>query len=333
MTSPSPSDRRSASVPESSVERAGPDDDAVGRRVARDRDARRYVLYFGGLIAFYGVVLAIGRPTWGGGAEELSKVVVGLMFAPTVGAALACIFGPGIIRFGGWSWWLLAAFVPPAVILAVSAAAAGLGADVHLHGSNLAPVLVMLVPASVIHSLTAIGEEVGWRGFLWILFRRRMSFLVASAVMAVIWWAYHAPLVFAGMYGSVSGLPAFAVAIVGVVLFVGVLTERSRSMWPSVLTHGSWNAFVATRFAATAGVENEALTGNDALLGEFGWLAAATMLAIGVAVAWWHVRTPAPDEVATGAPTGYDAPVLARWFRRAPAGEVGPVGGDATAIV
>jgi hypothetical protein len=33
-----------------------------------------------------------------------------------------------------------------------------------------------------------------------------------------------------------------------------------------------------------------AFSGSDALLGEFGWLAAITMLVLGLATAWWHTR-------------------------------------------
>jgi hypothetical protein len=52
--------------------------------------------------------------------------------------------------------------------------------------------------------------------------------------MFVIWWIYHAVLIFAGWYGFMGGIPAFTVGLLGSVLFVGVLTERSRSIWPRV---------------------------------------------------------------------------------------------------
>jgi len=37
-------------------------------------------------------------------------------------------------------------------------------------------------------------------------------------------------LIFAGWYGFMGGIPAFTVGLLGFVLFVGVLTERSRSV-------------------------------------------------------------------------------------------------------
>jgi hypothetical protein len=59
---------------------------------------------------------------------------------------------------------------------------------------------------------------------------RRLTFVVSSVIIVAVWWIYHAVLTFAGWYGFNGGIPAFSVALVGFVLFVGVLTERSRSV-------------------------------------------------------------------------------------------------------
>ncbi len=40
-------------------------------------------------------------------------------------------------------------------------------------------------------------------------------------------------------------------SIGGIVLFVGVLTDRSRAIWPSVLAHGAWNGIVAKAYYAS----------------------------------------------------------------------------------
>lgn len=290
---------------------------AVPRRIDPAHDRRRLILFFGGLIVFYLGAILLVRPEWGGGEDELKKVAFALMFAPTVGAVLASIFGPGVIRFGMPSWWLLASFVPALVIAVVTLIAAGLGA-VEVHAGPLATSLAMIVPAGILASTSAVGEEIGWRGFLWPLLRRRSSFVLSSVVMLVVWWLYHAPLTIAGLYGFMGGLPAFTVAITGFVLFVGVLTERSRSVWPSMLAHGAWNALVATSFAWDGSDAKQGFTGSDYLLGEFGWLAAATMLVIGLGLAWWHLRTPTKDGLSPSAPMGYGGAVQSLWFRRAP---------------
>ena len=105
------------------------------------------------------------------------------------------------------------------------------------------------------------------------------------------------PLILVGWYGTKAGIPAFTVAIAGFTLFVGVLTDRSKSMWPSVLAHGAWNALIATGFAVTtlAGAKLPAFAGSTTWVGEFGWLAAAGSLALGVAATIWHLTRPADD--------------------------------------
>ena len=83
--------------------------------------------------------------------------------------------------------------------------------------------------------LSAVSEEIGWRGFLWPLLRSRRSFLLSSLLVGIVWWLYHLPLILFGWYGTRGGIPAFTVAIAGFTLFVGVLTDRSRALWPSVV--------------------------------------------------------------------------------------------------
>ena len=79
----------------------------INRRIDPALDKRRLVLFFAGLIVFYVGVLLLTRPELGGGEAELNKFVLGIMLAPTVSAILACVFFPGLIRFGMPSWWLL----------------------------------------------------------------------------------------------------------------------------------------------------------------------------------------------------------------------------------
>jgi hypothetical protein len=100
---------------------AGP---MINRRIDPALDKRRLVWFFAGLIIFYAGVLLIARPELNGGEAELAKIALGVMLAPTVGAILACVFGPGLIRFGLPSWWLLASFLPAVVVLLITMIAA-----------------------------------------------------------------------------------------------------------------------------------------------------------------------------------------------------------------
>jgi uncharacterized membrane protein len=96
----------------------------IDRRIDPALDRRRLVVSFAGLIVFYAGVLLITQPVFNGGEAELSKITYGVMLAPTVGAILACIFGPGLIRFGMPSWWRLAGFLPATLVFLITMIAA-----------------------------------------------------------------------------------------------------------------------------------------------------------------------------------------------------------------
>jgi hypothetical protein len=201
------------------------------------RDARRLMLYFGGLILVY-VIAVIAF--WN--AEAKDGVFIAIMFAPTVGALLARFAGPGVIQWGRPSWWIFAGLIPTGAVLLVYTMGTVFGVD-----SLETPVLLRA--------------------------------LIAAPIAILSW------------YGTKGGILAFTVAIIGFTLFVGVLTDRSRSVWPSVVAHGGWNALVATGFAVTtkAGIQLQAFTGSTTWVGEFGWLAALSTIALGIGAAIWHL--------------------------------------------
>jgi membrane protease YdiL (CAAX protease family) len=290
----------------------------INKRIDPALDKRRLVLFFAGLIIFYVGVLVIAQPELNGGEAELAKVSLGVMLAPTIGAILACVFGPGLIRFGLPSWWLLASFLPAVVVFLITMIAVSVSDAVTFHSDQVGALLLMSVVQSLLGSIPALGEEIGWRGFLWPLMRRRLTFLASTAIMFGIWWIYHAVLIFAGWYGSIGGIPAFSVALLGSVLFVGVLTERSRSVWPSMLAHGSWNGLVQSYFSSSGAEADRVFTGSRYLLGEFGWLGAVGMIILGIGFAWWHFRTPTKDGLSPKGPTGYESPVMWLWFGNTP---------------
>ena len=255
------------------------------RRTDPERDLRRLALYFVGLIAVYVVGVLALRPTEANGFSQNWALVV--MAAPTVGALLTRFIGPGVIQWGRFSWslvlCLVAALLPVAVGLLGYRVATVTGL-IDVNEAALAAALAGAAGSIAVGMITATGEEIGWRGFLWPLLRRRFTFIPTTLMVTAIWWAYHVPVIILGWYGSLGGIPAFTVAIIGFGAFVGVLTDRSQSIWPSVVAHGGWNALVATAFVG-------AFTGNASLLGEFGWVAAASMLLLGAVSVAWHLIT------------------------------------------
>ena len=214
------------------------------------------------------------------------------MAAPAAGALLARFAGPGVIVWGHRSRWIVAGLLPVAVGLGGYTLASWAGV-ITAHPDIVTTAAIISAVVSIpIACLTAIGEEIGWRGFLWPLCRRRLTFIPATLIVTSVWWLYHVPLVLLGWYGFLGGLPAFTVAILGFSAFVGVLTDRSHGIWASVVAHGGWNSLVATSFAVKGvGASTHGFTGSHAMVGEFGWIAALSMLALGAAAVVWHLAT------------------------------------------
>jgi membrane protease YdiL (CAAX protease family) len=229
------------------------------------------VLFFAGLIVFYVGVLVVTRPVLNGGEAELNKIAFGVMLAPTVGAVLACVFGPGVIRFGMPSWWLLASFLPAIVVFLLTMVAAPISDAVMFHKDKVGALLVMAVVQSLLACISALGEEIGWRGFLWPLMRRRLTLSRAPRSCPGSGGST-TPLISLAGTGSLVVSRRSRWGLLGFVLFVGVLTERSRSVWSSVLAHGSWNGLVQSHFSSSGAVEDRVLTGSRYLLvSSAGW--------------------------------------------------------------
>jgi membrane protease YdiL (CAAX protease family) len=128
---------------------------------------------------------------------------------------------------------------------------------------------VTLVPISfavtatvfvVIGALTALGEELGWRGFLVPELARSTSFHRVALISGGIWAAWHAPLIVFADYNA--GTPAwysvacFSATGVSVGVVSAWLRLSSGSAWPAVLLHASHNSFIQTFFdPATASTE------------------------------------------------------------------------------
>ena len=86
----------------------------------------------------------------------------------------------------------------------------------------------------------AIGEEVGWRGTLVRHFADRP--LIAAAITAPLWASFHLPVVFmpaqAGHFGQNL---VFLGAVAAAATPFAALYLWSRSVWPCVVLHFTWN--------------------------------------------------------------------------------------------
>jgi CAAX protease family protein len=105
-------------------------------------------------------------------------------------------------------------------------------------------VLFALTLAPLINTLFALGEELGWRGFL----LPRLEPLgqgKAIVVSGAVWGVWHAPAVLQGLNYPSAPMLGTLMMVVGCVLLGAIfswLYLQTRSPWAPALAHGAFNA-------------------------------------------------------------------------------------------
>jgi len=98
----------------------------------------------------------------------------------------------------------------------------------------------------------ALGEEIGWRGFLVPELSKVVGFGGVGLISGLMWAAYHFPVLLFGDYNK--GAPAwyslicFTLMVVADSFILAWLTLRSKSLWPAAIFHGSHNLFIQSIF-------------------------------------------------------------------------------------
>ena len=96
--------------------------------------------------------------------------------------------------------------------------------------------------------VAALGEEIGWRGFLVPVLAQRFGFVQTALISGTIWAAWHVPLIVFGDYNG--GTPAwysvmcFAAGVLGVGFLFAWMRLLSGSIWPCVMLHAVHNTIV-----------------------------------------------------------------------------------------
>ncbi len=220
---------------------------------------------FGGLMGYQG-----GTPT---------ILVTGVMWSPGIAALLTCLLIRRPIaslpwRWGPWRWNWFAWALPILYGLAIYGPVwiFGLGGSgfgnsetlsdwtMRLLGreepSVVASVIFMLMLATigVISSAArALGEEIGWRGFLIWEMRKVMPFWAVGLLSGAIWAVWHWPAILFTDYNAGEGsfvlqMFIFTMAILPQGVVYAYLTFRSNSLWPAVIMHASHNLFIQRIF-------------------------------------------------------------------------------------
>ncbi|MBQ3803058.1 MAG: CPBP family intramembrane metalloprotease [Lachnospiraceae bacterium] len=256
--------------------------------------ALAYLIQFGASFLFKSGNAGIGQ-----------MIIAAVMFVPTLGVLLS----GAPLKNMGWKPQIrknigpfLTAWFAPLILTAAGAClyfllfpshldlsgkylaeAAGAEALNQLEAQGLTYPLYILISAvsSMVYApflnmFLALGEEIGWRGFLYPQLKARFGTGIGRLLGGIVWGAWHWPLIWliGYEYGAASGNPAgyFGFPVTGMLLFCVItagwgvlhdwLYEKSGSIWVPSLFHGAINA--AAALPLTVCLTN---TGSARLLG------------------------------------------------------------------
>lgn len=144
----------------------------------------------------------------------------------------------------------------------------------------------VLIGALFLNIIPALGEEIGWRG--WLLPKLlRFGPWPAILLSGVIWGLWHTPVILLGH--NYPGTPGW-LALIAMVVFstimggiFGWLRLRGGSVWPAALAHSSLNA-AATLFVVFVAKNGRFDPLHANITGWSGWIIPAFLLVLLVAL-------------------------------------------------
>jgi uncharacterized protein len=135
----------------------------------------------------------------------------------------------------------------------------------------------------------AIGEEIGWRGFLVPELYNRFSYTKTSLITGLIWAVWHFPMLLFADYNSGTpawfGLSCFTILVVCISFIMTWFRIKSNSLWTGVIIHSSHNLFIQGIF--TPLTQDTGIT--KYFIGEFGIV--LSIIAIFFAFYFWKRRS------------------------------------------
>lgn len=242
-------------------------------------DRQNYTVGKKALVVFFSIVIVLSAIAetliYLGGPEWLYIV---LMWVPTVAANIATrvsfrernepfsqkkLFAGGGLRKCKIRYVLLGCLLPLIYLLVPYMVYWRLypenfayhGVSIWIILKDLTPIFVL---GTLISMLSALGEEIGWRGFMVPALYERFGLNKTLLVSSLFWCCWHLPLLISGNYMPGTPLwfqlPAFVVCIFPVGIMTGLLAIETGSVWPSAFLHAAHNNYDQAIFGViTAG--------------------------------------------------------------------------------
>lgn len=216
---------------------------------------------------FYALIIGTGHT---GGAR--GAYATGLMWCPGIAALLTCRLCRIPLRSLGWRWgewrWQWLAYAMPLTYAAcaymlvwlagygdfpdpdfVAWTRRGLGWTGAADWLVLTGGFVLTATTGMVAgSARALGEEIGWRGFLAPRMTAQYGEVRGALLTGALWAAWHLPILLFADYRSETpwwfGLGCFSAMVLGMSIVMAQLRSRSGSLWTGVVFHASHNLFI-----------------------------------------------------------------------------------------
>jgi membrane protease YdiL (CAAX protease family) len=274
-------------------------------------EIRKRLFWFLGLTAAFSTVFLVVIARAGSMQAGGGLYVLGLMWCPGLAALLTQLVTRRTLRGLGWRWgrtrYQMLSVAVPAGGIAVAYGliwVTGLGrfpnrafvetisGQLDFPISTSGAVALYAAISGTFAFLTtvpaALGEEIGWRGFLVPELSKVLGFGGTAVVSGLIWAVWHYPGMIFADYGSGVplwyGMMCFTVMAVGFSVVMAWLRMKSGSVWTAAFAHAAHNVLVQTIFTPLT-----ADTGTTAYwIDEFG---AGLAIAYGVAaLVFWRLK-------------------------------------------
>jgi uncharacterized protein len=238
---------------------------------------------------------------------------LGIMWCPGVSGLLTRLLFQGSLRGHGFGWgkgkYQFASYWIPLAYAAAVYLPVWFAGYFDPHSSmlqkmsqrlpQLSPMVVLLLffliiaTAGVLSScISAVGEELGWRGFLVPQLGKVTSFPKVALISGIIWASWHVPIIIGGDYHGAGpawySVTCFIVMVVGISFVFAWMRLKSGSVWTGMLLHASHNCFIQAFFDPQT--RHARLT--DLWTTEFG--AGLALAAIVVAIIFYRKRGELP---------------------------------------
>jgi membrane protease YdiL (CAAX protease family) len=205
------------------------------------------ILTFALSSVWYYLIISAGSLGAGGGWYP-----VALMWCPGIAALITTLIFRKNLRGLGWGWGrtryqATAYLLPIGYGLAIYGAVwlLGLGGIDEAYSRNW---LSWFLFGTLLNCFAALGEEIGWRGFLVGRLAGITSFTNVALISGAIWAVWHMPLILFADYNAGApgwySLLCFAAMVIASGFVYAWLRLKSGSLWTAMFLHASHNFWI-----------------------------------------------------------------------------------------